>query len=180
MTADLLKEPVFLFGLVVFVAGVGAVAVKAFGVEISAVTPARSGMVAAVGAAIMVVAGFAVDSKQFEVTDVELQWDNVAALQCDSVQGFHGAIVTRGEPRTLTYRIVAGNTVIFEQSFKPESDGRVPVKGGVRVHPGLLPGGDPGVRLRIDVIAPEEVSSSDVMLGSMLDCGSLIADPLPG
>lgn len=177
---ELATDPLFLFGLVVFVAGVGAVAVKAFGVEIGAVTPARSTGVAGVGLVIMAGAWWAADAQEFEVTGVAIRWRDSVALSCDSVRAFEGAIETTGDPRPVTYRVVAGHTVLVENTFTPSGGGRTPISGQARVRGGVLPDlGRRGLDLYVEILAPESLHSDVSTLASLFDCGAMYAEP-PG
>jgi hypothetical protein len=176
--AELTFDPIFLFGLIVFVAGLGAVAVKAFGFEIGAATPVRSALLVAAGLAIMGGAWWAADAREFEVTDLAIRWRDSVSLRCDSVQAFEGTIETVGDPRPVTYRVAAGSTVLVESTFTPSGAGRTPISGQARVYGHGLPdlGGD-GLGLYLEILAPVSLRSQVSTLGSLPGCGAMFAEP---
>jgi hypothetical protein len=176
---ELTTDPFFLLGVVAAVAGIGGVGVKAFGIEIGAVTPARSASVLAAGLVIMGGAWWAADAREFEVTGLAIWWRDGVALGCDSVKAFDGAIETVGDPRPITYRVSAGGTVLVEGTFTPSGAGRTPISGQARVYGHGLPdltGG--GLGLYIEILDPVHLRSQVSTLGSLPDCGAMLAEPL--
>ena len=179
--SDLIGQPFFLLGVVLLAAGVGAVAVKAFGVEVGAATPGRATALAVVGALVMTGGWWAADEAEFEVTAVEIRWESPLTLQCDSVQPYLGAIETKGDPQPVTYRVVTDGRVLAQESITPTGGGRTVINGRARVvgRGSSFPELGDGLGIQLEVLAPVVLRSEIARLSSVPTCGALFAEPVP-
>lgn len=170
----LVAQPLFLLGVVILVAGGGGVAVKTFGVETGAVTPGRSGAVAALGLILMAAGWWAEEDGKFRIVGLHVQWEGQGVLLCDSYQHYVGTIETTGKPQLVRYRVIASATVLADEAFTPSGEGLSTIGGRARLSATQLPDlRQQGIDLHLDVLSPVSVRSEPAHLTVNPACGDM-------
>lgn len=176
----LVTQPLFLVGVVVFVTGVGGVAVTAFGVELGEATSGRPGAIAAVGLVIMAGGWWAAESERLQIAGLRIRWEASGVTLCDAHQDFTGTIETTGTPEPVRYRVISSGTILEDETFTPAGEGTSAIGGRARVTGTQQPiMAQQGVDLYLEILSPVSAQSGPANLAVNPLCGHMVVTPVP-
>jgi hypothetical protein len=180
--SDLLGQPVFILGLVVLVAGATGAAISFSGVEIGAITAGRSVVASLLGLAIMLFAWWSTAQDEFTVRGLSIRWDTSNVIMCSSDQTYTASIQTAGKPKTIRYRVVAGERILKEGEVTPDGAGITSVTGRAHLDGTSLPilsSDRNGTEIHVELLSPVTGRSAESRMGTFGTCGFVDVTPLP-